>query len=55
MVIYRLVPCGREGQGGWAVERTPPSEPPRLVQHFPTVAQAQAELDRLSALENGRG
>ena len=54
MVMFRLIPCGREGQGGWAVERTGPSEAPRMVQYCATVPQAQAVLDRLLAAENRR-
>lgn len=54
MVLYRVVPAGRDGQRGWAIEMTLPSERPVLIKQFHSVAEAQAALDRLKVaqLEN---
>ena len=51
MIIYRMVPAGVDGQRGWGIELTAPSERPRIIQQFRTVAEAQRELDRLKALQ----
>ena len=51
MLIYRMVPAGLDGQRGWGIELTAPSERPKIIQQYRTVAEAQRELDRLKALQ----
>jgi hypothetical protein len=51
MMTYRVVECEMDGQDAWGVERTAPGEPPEVVQHFLEREFAEAESDRLNAIE----
>lgn len=52
MMLYRMVPAGKDGQRGWAIEMTLPSARPVIIEQFRTVAEAQRALDRLKAAQD---
>jgi hypothetical protein len=54
MVTYRIVELNRDKISGWTVEMSTPDETPHPRMLYQTRAQAQTEVDRLTALEAGK-
>lgn len=51
VVTYRVVQVLRQQRRGWTVERIVPGETSQPLGFYETEAAAQAEADRLNALE----
>jgi hypothetical protein len=53
MITYRIVP-GATSPDQWAVERTVPGELPRFIDSFDTEGEAQTQVHRLAAANDGQ-
>ncbi|MDE2230343.1 MAG: hypothetical protein KGL11_15050 [Alphaproteobacteria bacterium] len=55
MATYRIVEFRRDGLVGWTVESSAPRDRSRPRRLYPTSDKAQAEADRLMAVDAANG